>query len=158
MKYPLREVSFRDRFRIKLRYFGLLATLFAIVTSLEILVTGSLNAMQMWMLVAGTGFCILMIAVEARGPNDTGFLDFSGAMLTRDHNGEKQSIDLSAVTEARYFNIFGNKSISLKMGSESADVLYSSYSGAVLHEFRCVLGVRLRKGTTAEFLRELMGR
>ena len=157
MRYLLREVSFRDRFLIRLRYFGLLATLFSIITALDILLTGDLNASQAWLLLAGLVFCIGLMACEARGPDDTGFLEFSDGMLIRQHNGDRQSIDLSTVTEARVFNIFGNKSISLKMGREGAEVLYSSYSGAVLHEFQCVLGARLGRGSTAEFLRQLTG-
>jgi hypothetical protein len=66
--------------------------------------------------------------------------------VTRGLNGQVEVINFSTVTQAVGFNVFGSKTIILKIGKEWKEIVYSAYSIELISEFRLMLGPKLKEG------------
>lgn len=92
---------------------------------------------------------VTSVAVEAyraRGPEHSGFIDVTSTALTHSLNGHLEVIYFSDVTKVICFGIFGNKIVILKTGNDWKEIVYSAYSIDLIHEFRLILGGRLKEG------------
>lgn len=146
MKHELKAVTYRDRLMIALRFTGA-AGIIGILVTLVLLTQGpSILEMWPWALLLMMCTLIALDAYRARGPDHSGFIEVTSTALTHSLNGHVEVIDFSTVTKAVCFGLLGNKIIILKIGSDWKDIVYSAYSIDLIHEFRRVLGPKLKEG------------
>jgi hypothetical protein len=146
MKHELQAVTYRNRLMISLRYVGAVGIMGVLVT-LVLLVRGP-GILERWPWVFLLLICtsVAIEAYRARGPDHSGFVEVTSTALTHCLNGHLEVINFATATKVICFGILGNKIIILKTGSDWKEIVYSAYSNDLIHEFRRVLGPRLKEG------------
>lgn len=147
MKHELQAVTYRDRLIISLRYVGAVGIMGVLLT-LFFLLMQEYGILERWPWAFLFLMCtkVAIDAYRARGPDHSGFVEVTSTGLTHCLNGHLEVIDFATVTKVVCFNILGNKVILLKTDSDWKEIVYSAYSNDLIHEFRRVLGPRLKEG------------
>ncbi len=146
MKYDLKAVTYRDRLKISLAYIGVVGIMGVLVTLVLLFRGPGILERWPWVFVLLLCAMVALAAYRARGPDHSGFIEMTDAALTLELNGHVEVINFSTVSKAVCFDVFGNKTIILKKGTEWKEIVYSAYSIDLIHEFRRVLGPRLKEG------------
>lgn len=131
---------------IALRFTGAVGIIGLAVTL--VLLTQGPGILERWPWVLLLMMCSLIArdVYRARGPDHSGFVEVTSTALTQSLNGHLEVIDFSSVTKAVCFGILGNGIIILKIGNDWQEIVYSAYSADLIHEFRQVLGPKLKEG------------